>query len=400
MKYLLRLGPQPIAHHYLEDFNQQEIKHELDLEYCEDCGFIQIKTPISPETLYKNYICLSSWKPQPHRSDLLNLIRRMPGLYSHSRIIEIGCNDGVFLNDLKNAGYTKTLGVEPADDAYEQSTRNGLEVIYDFFFRPVASKIVKQHGKFDLLIARQVLEHIQDLKEFSESMKTVLNVGARVLIEIPDFEFFLRWLDYGGIWEEHTNYFTSDTLSRYLRKAHIQVEHTETLNFSGQALVMLGVYSPEDRNPPTMEKGNSQLSALLSYKKHYISMKNAFASYLKPYRKEGRRVIIYGGGCRSTALINFLSLGGYLDFAVDDQKEKQNKYMAGSRLLIHDPSELYKHPGSLCLLAVNAENESLVLQKHERYIDIGGKFLSVNPPSGSLPDFWKEMIEGLHARKV
>ena len=88
-------------------------------------------------------------------------------------------------------------------------------------------------------------------------------------------------------------------------------------------------------------------------------------------------------------MINFAGLSPYLEFCADDQVEKQNKFMAGSRLQVLPSKALEEHSIDLCLLAVNAENEGTVMAKHKEYCERGGRFASVHPPSERLLPFWQ-----------
>ena len=115
---LLQFGDHPIAHHFLSEPLQEEYVHPVILSFCENCGLIQLVEPIPPEHFYTEYVCLSSWKHQPHAARLVELISQLPGISKNSVITEVGANDGSFLQLLNAAGYQKILGIEPAQDAF------------------------------------------------------------------------------------------------------------------------------------------------------------------------------------------------------------------------------------------------------------------------------------------
>ena len=74
--------------------------------------------------------------------------------------------------------------------------------------------------------------------------------------------------------------------------------------------------------------------------------------------------IIYGVGCRACMVVNALDLGQLLDYAIDDQTERQGMYMPGSRLGIYPPIKTQGLAGPvICLLAVSNENEQIVKQR-------------------------------------
>lgn len=386
---LINFGEHPIAHRFLETPNQDEYTHKVDLAFCESCGLIQLVNPIPAEELYTNYFCLTSWKPQPHMPRLCELIKGLEGVTKSSKILEVGCNNGVFIESLKAFGFENILGVEPAQDAYNGAKNKGFDVIDGYFTEELASEIILDFGKCDLLIIRQVLEHITDLEVFGRAIRAVLHDNSFVLIEVPNFNFSLNEADYTAIWEEHVNYFTFDILKRYLNKLGINVFHDETADFSGQALIVLG----------KVEK-NIQISAeniylgmlkekLFSYKDHWPKFCHSFKEYLKDKKDQGKKIAIYGAGCRACSLLNFAGLAPYIDYVLDDQTEKQGKYMPGSRLLVSSGEKIGSGDIDLCMLAVNSENDDKVIKKHQRFLDDGGEFIPVLPKSNNMLNFWK-----------
>ena len=389
---LLDLGKQPIAHHFLDDPAQEEYVHSVKLCFCEDCGLIQLNDPVPPEKLYSKYHVLSSWKWNPHIPLLTDLIDDVVGTSKQDvNIVEVGCNDGSFLEVLREKGYNNLLGVEPAQDAIESSLGKGLRILGGYFTPDMADGIKSTYGKCDLFVSRQMLEHITDLNAFREAMNKILHPGSYVLIEIPNFELGLNSPDYSIIWEEHVNYFTAETFNHFLASSGIDVIHSDSVVFSGEALIVLGKYTGK----PNPRKTGTHVSALkrksLAYRDRWPVFRNRLLQYLQQYRQTYGKIAIYGAGCRATSLINFAGMGPYIAFVVDDQDEKVGKFMPGSRLSILPSSALNEHDIKLCLMAVNSENEKKVTERHITYQENGGSFASIHPPSRRLPSFWRQI---------
>jgi hypothetical protein len=91
-----------------------------------------------------------------------------------------------------------------------------------------------------------------------------------------------------------------------------------------------------------------------------------------------------------------LGLEKYIECFVDDQPEKQGKYMPGSQLPILSAKALYERGIDVCLLGVNFECEDKVIAKHREFLNKGGVFFSVLPPSTRLPVFWQDFLAGTH----
>ncbi len=388
---LLDFGLHPIAHHYLDDPNQDAYVYPVELRYCEGCGLIQLVNLIPPATFYTNYITLSSWKPQPHIPRLIDLIAQMPGIDKTSRIAEVGSNDGGFCKALMNRGYTNVIGIEPAADARAAAQAQGVNTVCGYFTGELAEEMATRHGRCDLLIARQVLEHISDLSIFRTAMQRLLKPGGFVLFEVPHFGFSLDSSDYSAIWEEHANYFTIDTFNRFLAACGIRAYHQETILFSGEALVVAGRYVEPAGLPLESAYLPEALARTLAYRDRWPVFRKALCDYLAESRRGGVRTAVYGAGSRVCSLINFTGIGPYIDFILDDQPEKQNKYLPGSRLPIRPGAALQRDAVDVCLLAVNAENEEKVIARHLAWQQQGGQFFSLFPPSKRLLSVWEEI---------
>lgn len=386
---LINFGKHPIAHHFLSTADEAEYTHPVNLSLCRHCGLIQLCDPIPQEHFYTNYNWLSSWKLQPHMRDVIEYIKDLPGLDKDSKILEIGCNDGSFLEALKENGFHNLLGVEPAKDASSVAIEKEIDTMNTYFNQSTALEIVKSRGKFNLVVFRQVLEHILDLRGFQEALNQVMDHGSYVLIEVPNFDFSLRTYDYSSIWEEHVNFFTMSTMVKFLREIGIEVIHSDTANFCGEALIVFGKKTKEiiEASVSAQDIEIAQRNGL-NFKKRWPELKNSFSDYLRKRKDDGITIALYGAGARACSIINFMELAPFIDFIVDDQVEKQGKFMPGSRLPIYPSSELTAKEVKLCLLSVNAENEARVINKHSIYGEMGGEFISINPPSKLLPSFW------------
>lgn len=355
------------------------------LHFCESCGLTQLVDSCPPEVLYANYVTLSSWKPQPHAVHEIEMLSRLGALGPNTRVVEIGSNDGGFMVQLTEAGCTDIVGVEPSQDAYDLALAKGLTVVKEFLSPALARSMVADGGQFDLFVSRQNLEHIADLRVVAESMEVLLKPGGWVLIELPNFGCNLDWTDY-SLWEEHVNYFTTDTLRDYLSLAGIEIVHQEIILFSGEGIVVIG------RKTGNAPRSREYLPALrernVAYAARWPAFRDAIARELGAIRASGKRIAVYGAGSRAFCLINFAGLASFMDIIVDDQTEKQGRFMPQGRLPIMSSDALYENDIGVCLLTVNAENEGKVIAKNARWVEAGGQFWSVFPPSDNLLPIW------------
>ncbi len=386
---LIHFGFHPISHHFLKKGQKDEYTHNVELQFCEDCGLTQIIDPIASEKFYTQLFALSSWKNQPHIQHEITLIRNIPEISTDSRIVEIASNDGTFCRALLDAGYHHSIGIEPAHDAQRVARERGVETIGAYFNLETAKKFVESYGQADLVIARQVLEHIPNLQEVQRALNIILAPGGHILLEVPDFTCNLKTFDY-SLWEEHVNQFTIETLKVFTNGIGLNINHIETIVFSGQSIILMGSRTSESAEPDKTYLSDLRKSNVC-YKETWPLLRKTLIDFLHEHQAKGGKTAIYGAGGRACALVNYAGIGPYIDCFVDDQREKQMLFMPGSRIPILPSSALYTEGISLCLLAVNTENENHILEKHKKWSDGGGEFFSIFPPSDRLLPIWENL---------
>lgn len=365
LKKFIDFGAMPIAHNLLRTLTSKEEEHPLVLHICCDCGMIQIVAPVPPEKLYTEYnYCFSSWKPPFHAAQEVDILKKH---ISALRVLEIGCNDGYFLDHLKQGGLD-AVGVEPNTFAATQARANGHTVYEMFFTKQTAQTILAQEQKqFDAIAARHVLEHIDDCDDFFAAIDKLLTPDGVLLIEVPDFEFALRVGDCTAIWEEEPSYFTEKTLVHLLARYSFSPLYTQRIEYSGGALVIVA-----QRDPVASSIISTQTIPLWEkYAPSVWQYKEDSQRILSQFAAGGGRIVLYGAGCAACTLVNGLDLGKVINICVDDQPEKQHKFLPGSHIPVYplENSILQNYHGSLLfLLSVNNENEAKVSKKiRERY---------------------------------
>lgn len=365
LQEVIDFGGQPIGRHLLSSVKEKYLLYPIVLMRCANCSFLQLRDCIDPKLIYTRNTVPSVWKNQSHLDRIVELILGRDGVSEDSSVLEIGSNDCSFLSKLYNTTPLKKLvGV----DLNIESNSQYIKELKSEFNVAAADFLIDRYGKFDVVICRHTLEHITDLQEFGDALKRVCHRNTYVFIEVPDFDFNLTLSDYSGIWEEHCNYFTLITLSRYLSRFGFDINYSEKFNYSGQSMLVMAKYTGchEQVLSDYPDKVSAFQNNWPQYKKR---LKVKLASLRKP-------IALYGCGARGVSLINLANLNIHLDYIIDDQEEKQYKFVPGTKLQVESPDRLTD--ANTCLLAVNAENEDRVVSAHPEF---KGKWYSILPIS-------------------
>jgi SAM-dependent methyltransferase len=382
---LVDFGKHPVSKHYLAARSEDKPVWPVKLYFCESCGLTQLVGSCPAEFLYDDYVTLSSWKPQPHVRHEIDILAKYSSIDLTAKIVEIGCNDGLFLQELALIGYENLIGIEPSADAHALAVSKGFDVVKEFLSPELSEQLTKKRGQFDLVISRQNFEHIGDLQGVTRSLDVLLKPNGYVLIELPNFECNLRCLDY-SLWEEHVNYFTIETLKHFLSLSNIKIIYEEVFLFSGEGIFVIG--QKTDHVEPSLDYLPELKQKNLEFANFWPVFRSRAIEYLTSEHKKGKKIAVYGAGARAFCLISFAGLAPYIDVILDDQPEKQEKFMPGGRVPVKSSDLLYSQQIDICLLAVNAENEDRVINRHAKWVQQGGEFWSVFPPSDRLLPLW------------
>jgi len=362
LEEFIDLSMMPIAHRLLTSANELEQTYPLKLHLCKHCYLVQIIHSINPAILYSSYnYNFSSWKLEPHFGDEVALIIEQ----KISSVFEIGCNDGRFLHALRENGVTSCVALEPNLISGQIARERGFPIYEEMIGVNIAKIAVNKYGPFELVVSRQVLEHVQNIDCFFDSINILLKEDGVLFIDVPDFEPGLIQGDCSVIWEEHVSYFTEQILVNLLVNYGFSPISIQKYNFSGGTIAVLAKRNHDLENKKLSWKieNTTIIQHLNSYQDKVKKYQQQLSKILCRLHQEGVIIVLYGVGARACTMINGLRLGAYINFSVDDQNERQNKYMPGTRLPIYSSDVLIKQKGTtICLLAVNNENEEKVKQ--------------------------------------
>ena len=198
---------------------------------CDQCGFVFLYPSMTPEAgkefyektyrfTYENEKAEDLW--QESLPEAKKRVLRFNNIYSKdTRLLEIGCASGFFLNEVKDNVKTVT-GVELTKEYVKYAISKGLNVKESLDEIP--------DNSCDLIFMFHVLEHIDDPVHFLKEVKRKLYENGKLIIEVPNVDDILvsvykikNHLDF--YWEiAHNYYFSRITLGKVLEKAGYRYE--------------------------------------------------------------------------------------------------------------------------------------------------------------------------------
>lgn len=201
------------------------------------------------------------------RRDAIRKLIRSLRLPVTADVLEIGCSGGPLQQILLNDGYTQLTGIDISENAIALAHSRGLANVSVMD----GASLSFADNSFDLLLASDVLEHIEDEAQAVREWCRVLRPGGRMIVFVPAFQ--MLWTRHDEV-NHHFRRYTDAHLRRVLQQAGLQLERSSywntTLFFPITAIRLLQrLIAPAPSNtsytgdlkqlPPWINKALSQL---------------------------------------------------------------------------------------------------------------------------------------------
>lgn len=155
------------------------------------------------------------------------LVRRIAGAVLsgssvNSKVLDIGCGDGRFINYLSRAGL-ESVGIEFSIEALKKAKERNLSVcLADGHFLPFRDET------FDIITCIEVLEHIFNYADVLAEMKRVCKKQGKMILVVPNFMRLVnRYLMVVGLYPdmpEHIHHFTFTSFKQTLEQNGLKIE--------------------------------------------------------------------------------------------------------------------------------------------------------------------------------
>ncbi|MDO8289814.1 MAG: class I SAM-dependent methyltransferase [Parvibaculum sp.] len=293
----------------------------LNLEYCAACGFIRQVQEIQPSIDYA-HVERGTAQQLPHYTTTIIDGMKKRGITTQDFIVEIGCNDGSFLDALKASGFENLLGVEPSVGLSQTAASKGFRVEPIPLTPDNARKIIGKHGQADAVVCRHTLEHVPAPKDLIAAIATLLKPGGICIIEVPDTDWVIEHLCIHEIWDEHISYFRPGSLHRLLKSKGLSVLALDAIRFRDTRNLVC--FAMRGETPDALEQVRDQttLEDIANCADRWRilinSLQNAIAAAPKP-------LIAIGASHIQINFINFAKLDMQIQILIDDDPRKQNR---------------------------------------------------------------------------
>ena len=377
LRFVTDFGKLVVTNQFIEPGGSDPFRQSISWLECHDCGVVQLAETPPIEQIRPRFPWLAYQEPDRHLGQSAEDLLRVGGLASHHRVFGLSHEEWPLLKRLEGP---QAQVLDPVHDLGITLPRYGRETIQSKWTVECARRAKQRYGAADTFIALYSLEHAHDGAEFLAACREFLAPGGILLVEVPDCSRAFRDVDVTVVWEEHTMYFTEESLEHGLTEAGFDRLHFRQVpGLIEDQLVWIGKSS----STPTPRIETSDGTAMTSDVEHFGRMwplyRDACRSWAAGINNAGGKLAVFGAGHRTCTLIDLMGIGSSVDCVIDDSPDKQQLRFPAGGLPICGSSALIDRKITVCLLAVNPEVEDRIVNRNSEFLARGGIFVSCYP---------------------
>ena len=382
LRKIVTLGKQPISSFFLKKKNLKLKKYPLDLYQCNNCNLVQLKFFSDFNNIYKSdYGYKTSVSPLMVQHMKQKFIKYFNNSFKRQKknILDIGSNDGTFLNFFTKYKNLSLYGIDPSADGFKDNYDPEINLIIDFFSEKKINNMLGEetNKKFSLITSFAMFYDVKDPNKFCKSIKNLLDKDGIWVCEFSYFPLLLKNLTYDQICHEHVAYYTLKTFNNIVSKNGMKILDFSLNNINGGSIEVVCA-KKENKTISDRKKINEiikkeNLIDNTSYKKFNLRIDNVKKT-LRILINNLKRNTIYGYGAstKGNVVLNHCKINSkILPYICDGNIFKHGKYTPGSNIKIISKELMRKKKPKYLLILIWSFRAEVIKQEID-YIRNGG----------------------------
>jgi 2-polyprenyl-3-methyl-5-hydroxy-6-metoxy-1,4-benzoquinol methylase len=346
LKIVYRLKKTPIGDDYTKKIKNNQI-YDLKLNMCNKCKFIQLSNVINANKVYGDYLYVTNTSAglSQHFYELGKKLIKKKIVSKKSKILEIGSNDGTLLKFFKKK-CSYLLGVDPAVHLFKD---NSIKIIKGLFNHNLSNQIKKNHGKFDVIIANNVIANIDDLEDVFHGIENIISENGFFIIETFALYGIIKNNLIDNIYHEHLSYFSIQSFKKFSEKFNLNLIEVKFLSVKGGSLRFV---FKKEKISTSMKINNlikKEKSILTNIEKKFqiIQKTNKYNSVtinqlIDEIKRNGKTIAGFGASVGTTTLVYDFMLTKKINYIFDNEKRRFGRYLPGTSIKVLSPEHIKK----------------------------------------------------------
>jgi SAM-dependent methyltransferase len=380
LKEVVNLGNQYLASRFPFEHEKSDVPvAPVILTMCNDCSLVQLKNTISQPDMYEhNYGYKSSISNtmRNHLKQYNSEVQSFVSIEENDWVLDIGCNDGTFL---KYYGICNKVGCDPTGKQF-QSYYSDIHLIPNYFTYGNVREVFKTE-KFKIVTSIAMFYDLPDPIQFATDIHNLLDDDGIWSFEQSYALSMVEKNSLDTICHEHLEYYNIKNILDILSASNFKCIDL-SFNDSNGGSMRFKVAKKDSK----FEELN--LNKFLENEKHlYITQTyidwfekcteeiNKTKKFIKNCKSTGANIFIYGASTKGNTLLQYANLDcSLLDYAVERNPDKLNRYTPGTNIPIILEEEMRRSPPKY-MLVLPWHFKDEIIKRESEYLENGGTLI-------------------------
>ena len=222
---IVKIGHQPISSLFYLKKKTNLKKYPLDLFQCNKCKLVQLSKLAPLKDMYgESYGYHTSLSPLMvnHMQEKFIYLKKKFKIKRSQNILDIGSNDGTFLNFFGKKSFKNLIGIDPSSNKFSKFHHKNISAISDFFSKKKIQSIFP-NKKFNLITSFAMFYDIKDPNKFCRDIESLLTMNGIWTLELSYFPLLIKNLTYDQICHEHIAYYDLNTINNIFKKNKLKI---------------------------------------------------------------------------------------------------------------------------------------------------------------------------------
>ena len=382
----LDLGKQPIANAFMTPNKcEDEFFYDLEVGFDPETKLVSHMNFVDPPLMFNDTYMYHSSGSQTMRNHFAKISKLINFYFPRERILEIGSNDGVFLQYFDPK---KAFSVEPCGNFAKKTRELGYTTYDDFWDMELSDIIRESEGQVKVVYSANCMCHIPEIEEAFKAVENILHKDGVFIFEDPSVSEMLERNSYDQIYDEHAHLFSITSLDNLLERAGLEIFHVEKTKVHGGSnrIFAQKLNSPKYNNnivhkliENEFESGVDSITTYYEFAERVEKSKKDLIDLLSRLKRGKNKVVCYGATSKSTSIFNYCNIGPEtIDYITDTTISKQGKLSPGMHIPVVSPQEGFNLSVDYAFLGAWNYLEE-IKQKEFHFIKRGGKFITHVP---------------------
>jgi SAM-dependent methyltransferase len=395
---VIDLGPQYLQGSFIKPGKEMPSQRKINcsLVRCNPqidengCGLLQMEHSVPPEILYAAYWYRSGTNATM-RNHLKGIVDEVTGILRSANknkletacnVLDIGCNDGTMLSYYP-AQFNK-FGCDPSDVAQEVKV---AKVVQDIFPSAELDSIMG-NNKMDVISSIAMFYDLENPVEFVKHIKDLLSPEGIWVFEMSYMPRMLELDSYDTICHEHLEYYSLAVLEKIASLAGMKIFKIAFNEINGGSIRCFAthkessLYYSKQQHQFMNDVRQKEFDLELDTDKPYVAfqyriekVKNDLHELLVNFKKEGKRVHIYGASTKGNTILQWCNINNMLvDYASERNPDKYGASTLGTNIpIISEEESRAMNPDYYLVLPWHFKQE--FLEREKDALDKGTGFI-------------------------